>query len=68
MSRPPTRRYKVTFLPAGKTLEVDPAGFPCGARGEPGSLLDIALRHGIEIGHAKRTAGLERPAFNGLGQ
>ena len=38
--------YKVTFEPAGKTVEVDPDQYPCGGQGHPGSLLDIALAHG----------------------
>lgn len=42
---------KVTFLPSGKTCEVDPADFPYGDHGRPGSLLDIALHHGVDIGH-----------------
>ena len=45
-------RYKVRFDPAGVTVEVDPAEFPYGKRGRPGSLLDIALTHGLEIDHA----------------
>ena len=45
-------RHKVTFLPAGVTVEVDPADYPFGREGEPGSLLDIALSVGVEIEHA----------------
>jgi 2Fe-2S ferredoxin len=44
--------HKVTILPNGATLEVDPAGAPFGRDGRPGSLLDIALAHGVEIEHS----------------
>ncbi|MBI5136814.1 MAG: 2Fe-2S iron-sulfur cluster binding domain-containing protein [Nitrospirae bacterium] len=42
---------KVTFLPSGITVEVDPADYPYGHDGRPGSLLDIGLAHGVDIGH-----------------
>lgn len=48
----PITRYRVTFLPMNRTIEVDPERFPYGDDGLPGSLLDIALGHGIEIDHA----------------
>lgn len=48
----PTRKYKVTFLPMNKTIEVDPDRFPYDHNGLPGSLLDIALGNGIELDHA----------------
>jgi 2Fe-2S ferredoxin len=44
-------RYRVTFGPADRTVEVDDKDFPYGDRGKPGSLLDIALHHGIRIEH-----------------
>ncbi len=44
--------YRVTFEPAGVTVEVDPADYPYGDHGRPGSVLDIALTHGVEIEHA----------------
>jgi 2Fe-2S ferredoxin len=44
-------RHRVTFRPANVTVEVDDRDFPYGERGRPGSLLDIALRHGIRLGH-----------------
>lgn len=47
-----TSKYKVTFLPLGRTVEVDPAELPYGSHGLPGSLLDIALHYGIGIDHA----------------
>ncbi len=48
----PTRKYKITFLPMNKTIEVDPDKFPYEHNGLPGSLLDIALGNGIELDHA----------------
>jgi len=48
----PARRYRVTFLPLEHTVEVDPAALPYGEHGLPGSILDIALHHGIPIEHA----------------
>lgn len=45
-------KYKVTFLPSNTVVEVDPAEYPYGSHGRPGSLLDIALKHGIRIEHA----------------
>jgi len=41
--------YKVTFLPLNKTIEVDDEKYPLADQGKPGSLLDIALAHGIEL-------------------
>jgi len=43
---------KVTFLPAGVTVEYDPDAWEPTGHGEPGSLLDIALVGGVEIEHA----------------
>ena len=34
------------------TVEVDPELYPYGKAGRPGSLLDIALTHGVQIEHA----------------
>ena len=50
--RLPTRKYKITFLPMDVTVEVDPEQLPYGDHGQPGSILDVALGHGIEIDHA----------------
>ena len=36
----------------GKTVQADPAAYPYGDHGEPGSLLDIALANGVAIEHA----------------
>lgn len=43
--------YNVTFQPAGVTIEVDPALYPYHRHGRAGSLLDIALAHGVHIEH-----------------
>ena len=48
----PKQKYKVTFLPMNTEVEVDPAALPYGRDGLPGSILDIALAHDIEIDHA----------------
>ena len=40
--KPPARRYRVTFLPEGRTFEVDPARLPYDRVGHPGSLLDVS--------------------------
>lgn len=48
----PTGKYRITFLPTGVTVEVDPDRFPYDHNGLPGSILDIALGNGIEIDHA----------------
>ena len=49
----PLNKYKVTFLPARVTVEVDPKKIPYGRIGKPGSILDISqLANGaIEIEH-----------------
>ncbi len=46
-----TQKFKVTFLPSGKTVEVDPEKFPYGHNGLPGSILDISegLRRGLRL-------------------
>ena len=53
-AREPTRstRYRVTFLPADVTIEIDTADAPFGDVGRPGSILDIALGHGIALDHS----------------
>jgi len=47
-----TRPFTVTFLPMNVRVEVDPDRIPYGETGLPGSILDIALAHGIDIDHA----------------
>jgi 2Fe-2S ferredoxin len=43
--------HRVTFLPQNVTVEVDDAAYPLADHGQPGSLLDIALAHGIRLEH-----------------
>ncbi len=47
----PKQKYTITFQPMNKVIEVDPEKIPYGATGLPGSILDVALAHGIEIEH-----------------
>jgi ferredoxin, 2Fe-2S len=51
----PTRKYRITFVEKDHNeehvVEVDPDRIPYQRSGLPGSLLDIALAHGIEIEH-----------------
>ncbi|HNQ23384.1 MAG TPA: 2Fe-2S iron-sulfur cluster-binding protein [Phycisphaerae bacterium] len=48
----PMRRYRITFLPINVAVEVDPERIPYSAEGLPGSILEIALAHGVELDHA----------------
>ena len=48
----PSRKYKITFMPMEVTVEVDPAKLPYSEEGLPGSILEIAVAHSIEIDHA----------------
>ena len=48
----PTKPYTITFLPEDVKVEVDPAKLPYSREGQKGSILEIALGHGIEIDHA----------------
>ena len=51
----PTRPYTVTFIKPDKTtirVHVDPSRIPYGPTGQPGSILDIALEHGVDLEHA----------------
>ena len=43
--------HRVTFLPLGKTVEVDDDTYPLADHGKPGSLLDIALAHDVPLEH-----------------
>ena len=43
--------HRVTFLPLNVTVTVDDEKYPLADHGQPGSLLDIALAHGIELEH-----------------
>jgi 2Fe-2S ferredoxin len=49
---PATQKFTVTFLPMNVTVEVDPEKIPFSGTGLAGSLLDIALGHGIDVDHA----------------
>ena len=51
----PTQKYTIKFVDEQKrehVVEVDPAKIPYGHTGLPGSILDIALGHGVELDHA----------------
>ncbi len=48
----PTRPYTITFLPMDVKVKVDPAELPYSRDGQKGSILEIALGHGVEIDHA----------------
>lgn len=49
----PEKKYKITFVENGeKIVEVDPSLIPYGETGQPGSILDVALNHGVDIDHA----------------
>jgi len=44
--------FTITFLPEGKSIEVNTQDRPCSGVGETGSILDMALASGIDIDHA----------------
>src|SRR6478735_6280719 len=44
--------FKVSYSGVEKPIDVSPEKIPYGRTGRPGSLLDIALGHDIEIDHA----------------
>lgn len=53
--KPPVRKYKLTIIDEDRkehVIEVDPAKIPYEDHGLPGSILDIAMAHHIEIDHA----------------
>ena len=43
---------KVTFLPAGVTVEFDPATMPYCEHGKQASFLDVAMNNGVNLEHA----------------
>ncbi|QDU66544.1 2Fe-2S iron-sulfur cluster-binding protein [Engelhardtia mirabilis] len=51
-TRLPTRSYRMTFMPEGKVVEVDPSKLPYSRDGLPGSVLEIAGGNGVDIDHA----------------
>jgi 2Fe-2S ferredoxin len=50
--RLPEKSYTITFLPEGKKVVVDPKELPYSREGRPGSILEIALGHDVDIDHA----------------
>lgn len=50
--------FKVTFHPGPVEVVVDADKSPFAGVGEPGSLLDIALAHGVEIMHDCQGSGV----------
>lgn len=48
----PQQQYTITFMPMNEKVAVDPEELPYARDGKPGSLLEIALGHGIDIDHA----------------
>ena len=50
--KPPTKKYRVTFLPLNKTVEVDPNVGRYGHNGLPLSILDISEGAGVDIDHS----------------
>ena len=48
----PAKTFKITFLPSGKTIEVGASASDDHHEGEPGSILDWADQHDIELEHA----------------
>ena len=48
----PTKPYTITFLPMNEKVEVTPTELPYERDGQPGSILEIALGHGVDIDHA----------------
>jgi len=48
----PTRSYKITFLPLGKTVVTGPVDPAAHHEGEPGSILDWADQNDIPLDHA----------------
>jgi 2Fe-2S ferredoxin len=53
--RLPAAAYTLTIIDRQKrehVIQVDPARLPYGHHGRPGSILDVALAHGVDLDHA----------------
>ena len=61
----PQEPYKITFLPADVTVEVQPAMLPHPQDGLPGSLLASALEAGLDMDHSCGGSVPVRPATSG---
>jgi 2Fe-2S ferredoxin len=48
----PTQKYTITFMPMNEKVVIDPKELPYSRDGQPGSILEIALGHDIQIDHA----------------
>ncbi len=48
----PERPFTITFSDLGTSITVDPSKIPYDRTGLPGSILELALGHGVEIDHA----------------
>ncbi len=48
----PSKPYRIQFLPGDVCVDVDPAQLPYSRDGQPGSILEIALGHDVDIDHA----------------
>src|ERR1700682_5457770 len=48
----PIKKYRVTFLPDGKVLEVEPDQLPYGRNGLAGSIFDLAHAAGVKLDHS----------------
>jgi 2Fe-2S ferredoxin len=51
-ARLPQKPYTLTFQPLGVSVQVKPEELPYARDGLKGSILEIALGHGVEIDHA----------------
>lgn len=51
-SEGPKQNFKITFQPVGKTIPAGPVDPEEHHEGLPGSVLDFAKKHGIDIDHA----------------
>jgi len=54
----PTGTCRIRFEPTGQEITFDPAVAPSSGTGEPGSILDIAVAHGVDIQHGCGGSGI----------